>query len=85
MILAQISPNSVTVNPAHSNPQVRTDQSATTTTANQTAEQGIKKTKTDTVTISRRAAQMAAQTHAPAERPKGGQVVKPSGRINITA
>lgn len=84
MALAQISPNSVTVNPAHSNPQVRTDQAAATT-AGKTAEQGIKKTKTDTVTISRRAAQMAAQTHAPAERPKGGQAVKPSGRINVRA
>ncbi len=85
MALAQISPSSVTVNPAHGNPQVKTDQSASTATASQTADHAIKKTKTDTVTISRRAVQMAAQTNGPAERPKGRQAVKTSGRINITA
>ncbi len=71
MSIAQLSPESVTANPAHANPQVGMDKAATTAQANQTAETTLKKERTDTVTISKQAVQMAAKPHGPAERVKG--------------
>ena len=55
MSIAQLSPNSVNANPAHVNPQVKADQIASAPQANQTAQQSIQATKTDTATFSHQA------------------------------
>jgi hypothetical protein len=68
MSIAQLSPKSVTVNPAYTNPQVRTNKASTTAQVNHTAENTLKKARTDTVTISRQAAQMAVKAQGSAEK-----------------
>jgi len=57
MSIQQISPNSVVANPAHVNPQVKTDQSTATPQAAQDALKVAQSIKTDTVTISPQALQ----------------------------
>ena len=76
MSIAQLSTESVTANPAHTNPHVRTDKAAETAQANQTAENTLKKERTDTVTISRQAVQMAAKPHGPNETTKENLKIK---------
>ena len=85
MALAQISLNSVAVNPAKINPQVKTDQSATTAIASRTADQALQRARTDTITISRRAAQMSAQVNASPERTRDGQTGKTQKKLDIKA
>jgi hypothetical protein len=60
MQIAQLSPKSVTANPAYVNPQVKTDQSSSTPLVNQDAQKTVQATKTDTVTISQQALKMLA-------------------------
>jgi len=67
MSMAQLSPNSVVANPAHINPLAQTDQHAQLAKANEAAQQTIQKTKTDSVTISKQALMMSAQTNRAAE------------------
>lgn len=55
MSIAQLSPNSVNANPAHINPQVRTEQAAAVPQVNQESRKSVQETKTDTVTISAQA------------------------------
>lgn len=59
---SDLSINSVAANPAQINPQAKAEQTATTAQANQGAQQAVVKTKTDTVTVSGAALQMAAKT-----------------------
>lgn len=58
MSIQQLSPNSIVANPAHVNPQVRTDQAAASPQVNQETQKSVQALKTDTVTISRQALQM---------------------------
>jgi vacuolar-type H+-ATPase subunit H len=60
MTIAQISPNSVAANPAHVNPQVKADQTASSPQASQDAQKFLQAAKTDTVTISPQALQKLA-------------------------
>ncbi len=60
MSITQVSPNSVTINPVHVNPQVKIDQSATVPQVSQDAQKTVQATKTDTVTISPQALQKLA-------------------------
>jgi len=64
MSLAQLSPSSVLANPAYINPHAQTEQKATPAHASQTADVGVTKAKTDTVTISQQALQMSAKTNS---------------------
>ena len=84
MSIAQISPKSVLVNPAHSNPQVRTDNASTTAQASQTAENAAKKARTDTVTISRQAAQMSTEART-AEKPKQEHPKQAERKVSVRA
>ena len=61
MSLAQISPTSVQANPANVNPQVKTDQTTAAPQVTQDAKQSVEKTKTDTITVSKVALQMASK------------------------
>ena len=85
MSIVQLSPKSITTNPAHINPQVRTDKATATVQANLTAENTLKKQRTDTVTISRQAVQMAAKGHGPAENAKSGPTTKSTGSFAVKA
>lgn len=85
MSIVQLSPKSVTVNPAHTNPQVRTDKETATAQANQTAETTLKKERTDTVTISRQAVQMAAKPHGPNENTRENLKIKSPRSFTVKA
>ena len=61
MSIPPISPNSVVVNPTEINPHVQVAQSATVAKSAAKTDKAIEKTKTDSVTISRQAATMAAR------------------------
>jgi len=58
MSMAQLSPNVVSANPAHINPQVKTDQTLSIPQINQDAQHSVQAAKTDSVTISPQALQM---------------------------
>ena len=60
MQIQQLSPNSVTANPAHVNPQVKAEQTASAPQINQDAQRSVQATRTDTVTISPQALQKLA-------------------------
>lgn len=60
MPIAQISPNSITADPSHVNPQVKANLTTTVPQANQDAQKATQAIKTDTVTISPQAVQMLA-------------------------
>lgn len=62
MSIASISPTSVQANPAHVNPQVQTENSASTAQATQTVQKTVQAIKTDTITISNQAVKMASHT-----------------------
>ena len=64
---SELSINSVAANPANVNPQVKTDQATAASQADQNAQKSVEKTKTDTVTVSEAALQMASKTEAPAK------------------
>lgn len=55
MSLAQLSPTSIIANPAHVNPQAKTEQISSVPKANQEAQQSIQATRTDTATFSHQA------------------------------
>ncbi|RII27448.1 MAG: hypothetical protein CXR30_15145 [Geobacter sp.] len=71
MALAQLSPSSVLANPAYINPHAQTEQKAAPVQANQTADIGVTKAKTDTVTISQQALQMSAKMNSSAKDQDG--------------
>lgn len=85
MALAQLSPNSVMAPSAPIDPHTRTDQSTTTATAGREADNAVRKTTTDTVTISRRAAEMAAKTREPAQKAKEARTEKARKQVDIRA
>lgn len=64
MAMAALSPNSVLASPVQVNPQVKTDLQATLPQADQDGQKAIKKTQTDTVTISAQALKMADDKNA---------------------
>ncbi|TWJ13307.1 hypothetical protein [Geobacter argillaceus] len=68
MSIPPISPNSVVVNPTELNPHVQVAQSATVAKSAAKADKAIEKTKTDSVTISRQAATMAARVQKQEDR-----------------
>ncbi len=59
---SELSINSVASNPAQINPQAKAEQAAAAAQANQGAHQAVAQAKTDTVTVSGAALQMAAKT-----------------------
>ncbi len=59
MSLAQISPTSVIASPSNINPLANVTQHFPVAQSNQAADQSIKETKTDTITISGAAVQMS--------------------------
>ncbi|MBW4056282.1 MAG: hypothetical protein HIU83_12950 [Proteobacteria bacterium] len=61
MSMAQLSPNSVTAEPVHVNPQVKADQTAALPQIHQDTLKSVQAAKTDTVTISPQALQMLAR------------------------
>lgn len=61
MSMAQLSPNYVTANPAHINPQVRAEQASSTPQIHQDAQQSVQAARSDTVTISPQALQKLAR------------------------
>lgn len=52
MSIAQLSPPSIMANPSHINPTVASEHQSALVTTDQQAEQSIKSTSTDTITIS---------------------------------
>ena len=60
MSIAQLSPANVLATPSHINPQVKTDTYSNLSQANQSAQQSVRATQTDTVTISKEALQKLA-------------------------
>lgn len=52
MAIPQLSPPSIMANPTHINPTVASEHQAAVVTIDQQADQSIKKTATDTITIS---------------------------------
>ncbi len=81
MSMAQLSPNSVVANPSYINPLAQSDQHAPIVKASETAQQTIQKTKTDSVTISKQALMMSAQTNRPAEETRENEVQNPYEKI----
>lgn len=81
MSIEQISPNSVTANPSNVNPQVKTDQSTATSQANQDAQKTIQASKTDTVTISPQAVQLASDGDTAAVEAKETAAEKASEQL----
>ncbi len=59
MTISQISPNSITTNPAYTNPYAKTDQTTATPQLAQNAHKTVQTAKTDTVTLSQQALQKA--------------------------
>ena len=55
-----VSPNSMNVNPAYINPQVKTDQAISVPQVSQDSQKKVQTAKTDTVTISSQALQKLA-------------------------
>ncbi|MGB4600023.1 MAG: hypothetical protein WBI04_08655 [Trichlorobacter sp.] len=69
MAISQVSLNSVTTNPAYTNPYAKTEQQTSVPQVNQDAQKAPQVAKTDTVTISQQALQkvnedMSAQDKA---------------------
>lgn len=62
MSMAQLSPSVVSANPAHINPQVKTDQITSAPQINQDAQHSVQAARTDTVTISPQALQKLASS-----------------------
>ena len=81
MSMAQLSPNSVVANPSYINPLAQSDQHAPIAKASEAVQQTIQKTKTDSVTISKQALMMSAQTNRPAEETRENEVQNPYEKI----
>jgi hypothetical protein len=80
MMLAQLSPNSVTSNPSDLNPLAQSGRQASVAKASESVQNSIKQIQTDTVTISSNALKMAAQSYSPAEETKEKASEKTSER-----
>ncbi len=76
MSIEQISPGSITANPSYVNPQVKTDQTASAPQANQDALKTVQAAKTDTVTISPQAVQLASDGDTSAQEAMEGAAEK---------
>jgi FtsZ-interacting cell division protein ZipA len=72
----ELSINSVAANPAHINPQVKTDQATAAPQADQSAQQSVAKAKTDTVTVSKAALHMTSKAAAAAATLTGAALAR---------
>lgn len=61
MALSQLSPPSIMANPAHINPTVQSEQQAVLVKVDQQADESVKHTATDTITISSYALKRSSQ------------------------
>lgn len=81
MSIEQISPNSVAANPANVNPQAKVDQAASTAQLKQDAQKTVQAAKTDTVTISPKAVQLASDGDTAAVEAKETAAEKASEKL----
>lgn len=70
MVIAQLSPNSVSANPSYLNPLAQSDRQTSIAKVSESAHNSIKQVQTDTVTLSSQALKMASQSYSPAEETK---------------